>query len=109
MRYCARRYHTAVLLLAGWYLMLPQLKQRRADVNLPLRRWYFFNERKDPDWRYTKKYALVFETEAQCMQRISEQNHFLEKLDKVIHHDISDSIEIWRHALCVSSDDPRLK
>jgi hypothetical protein len=106
--------HAAALTLVGWYLIQPHLlNDQRADMSVPLWHWYFYNERKGPDpkgEKLTRKYALVFRSERECQQKISTELAWkTELLRKVRWMDCPGCLELWKKAICIADDDPRLK
>jgi len=112
MKYGARFYHIFAAILFGWYLVLPHMTNGKADVSLALRNWYFYNERTGADPGSTKRsreYALVFDSAQGCRKKILEHIQFEKKFSRVLGRDVSAAMDVWQHAVCVPSDDPRLK
>ena len=112
MKRSAKFYHSLAVVLVGWYLMLPHLHNGKADVSLPVHNWYFYNERTVPDPGRTKQsreYALVFDSAQGCQKRVLEHLQFEKKFSRVLGRDLSAAMDVWHHAVCVPSDDPRLK
>jgi hypothetical protein len=84
--------HAAALALAGWYLMIPPA---HAYSNAPLNRWEIVNS---------------FDTAAGCQMNRSE---FIQDGTRRMKANQSASDRDWgmryEAALCISTDDPRLK
>ena len=93
-----RFYHAAVLAAVGWYLMVPQV---HGNLIGPLGEGN--NGPSDfSQWNNEGSY----DTAAEC----EDAHHRIASLDpKSVHLDTQTLADLQRFALCISTDDPRLK
>jgi hypothetical protein len=110
--------HAAALALVSWYLLLPPYKlvyqgsQSRADPGAPLERWLFYNESRNPNSE-VRTNAKAFDSNAAC-EATKEQLYPADPppiptgVGAEIRDRIEELIEYASHAICVSSNDPRL-
>ena len=107
--------HAAALAFVGWYLIMPHLlSDGRADMSVPLSHWYFYHDTKEPDphgEKLTRQYAFIFRSQGECQQEIDARLAWIKELySKVRWMDCGPSCtEPWEKAICIATDDPRLK
>jgi hypothetical protein len=94
--------HAAALALVGWYLIyLPHhTNDQHAVVNVPLSKWYFYSRGQLPDKRFPRPPAFIFHSQRECQEEIKLQRKEM---------DCPECGKVWREAICVAVDDPRLK
>jgi hypothetical protein len=87
-------HHTAALALVGWFLFLPpSYPDHRVDTNAPLSLWF--------------KAHHEFASQAEC-QQVKQRLVDLHVKPYVDEHE-REKAQGEMAAICVSSDDPRLK
>jgi hypothetical protein len=88
--------HTTVLVLLGWYLMLPPISPSGVDSSAPLSRWTVY---KDYD-----SIHLCVAGETQLRERGEREPNLTPALQFPRRQ-----LEQFASADCIASDDPRLK
>jgi hypothetical protein len=107
--------HTAVLALVSWYLIMPHLlSDGRADMSVPLSHWNFYHDTKEPDphgEKLTRQSASFFALGGECQQKIDARLAWIKELySKVRWMECRPNCaEPWEKAICIATDDPRLK
>ncbi|HEY6421261.1 MAG TPA: hypothetical protein VIX59_19865 [Candidatus Binataceae bacterium] len=94
MRLAIRPCSTAVLVLAGWFLMLPPERTdyaHRYDADAPLAQWS----------KYPVQNPTVYDTQAGCENDIKAQSATVLQLNASL-------AKMFEAARCVSTDDPAL-
>jgi hypothetical protein len=100
------RRHLILLTLLGWYLMLPPAAQQQNGLPWP--------DDKAPVSQWT--IAESFDKAKSCEMELSTHRKKFQRTYSKISHQFADS-EFWsrfyvtasREAMCVATDDPRLK
>jgi len=100
--------HTAALALVGfWLIMRPPYSGHRLNLDAPLRQWRLSGHIFDSD-------SACEEARQQLIQNLGVRTpHFEEELQQTLkkpipHQDIENLKVGLEHAVCVSSNDPRL-
>jgi hypothetical protein len=89
--------HTGALALVGWYLMVPPWGIGSVDGDAPLRQWERYEEYLTKDACEYDRGIQVIMNRASCKGCPEDAQHFVHRAEQ------------FSRAVCVKSDDPRLK
>lgn len=108
--------HAVALAFVGWCLVVPPMashdyfRAHRAYTTAPLSKWYYYNEQLGSN--NDRAHALVFASKAECeAKRKATYLSWLAGKHPPPYWDqrgLDTATEEASHAMCVSSDDPRL-